>query len=341
MLHCAPMMHCTLFVPDLLPAALREWPEPRPHAPRLAALLARGDATTTSTGDTEAWLCAEFGVARQNDWPVAPLTLTIDGGEPADHYWLRCDPVHLLMRQHRMVLSPAAGLPTADESEALIASLNAHFGGDGLLFVAGGAGRWYVRSEAHHNLTTHTLSQALNRDIDALMPAGADSRFWRRLFNEAQMLLHTHPVNAARESRGQHAFNSLWLWGGGTIAGSATTRHTQLWADDALARALAARANIPCAALPENGGELFTAGGNMLAVITALRDNTPDLPAWCAAVEQFEQQWLLPCHAALQKGRLHGLTLVTTGTEHGKQFDLTRRHLWRWWRRARPLDDHG
>lgn len=334
------MMHCTLFVPDLLPAALREWPEPRPHAPRLAALLARSDATTICNGDSEAWLCTQFGVPRQHDWPVAPLTLAVDGGQPADGYWLRCDPVHLLMRQHRMVLSAAAGEPTADESRALIEALNAHFGADGLCFVAGAAGRCYVRSNSHHQLVTHALSQAMNRDIDTLMPAGADSRFWRRLFNEAQMLLHTHPVNAARESRGQPPFNSLWLWGGGSAPAACTPRHTRLWADDVLARALGARANIACHPLPEDAGAMFAAGGDALAVINRLRDNTPDLPAWCAAVEQFEQQWVLPCHAALQNGRLQKLTLVTTGAEHGKQFELTRRHLWRWWRRTPALDHH-
>ena len=33
----------------------------------------------------------------------------------------------------------------------------------------------------------------------------------RRLQSEVQMLLHTHPLNAAREDRGDLTVNSFWL----------------------------------------------------------------------------------------------------------------------------------
>ena len=229
-------MHCTLLVPDLLPSALHDAPQPR--VPRLAALLARGTAGELTNGGMEAWLCASFGVPRQYDWPVAALTLAADGGEPADDYWLRCDPVHFYLRQNRMHVSNAAGAPDDAESQALIAALNAHFAGDGLLFRAGAAGRWYVRSKAHIELTTHALPESLDREIDSCMPAGADSGHWRRVLNEIQMLLHAHPVNAQREARGLPAFNSVWLWGGGRAPRVGAAPFTRVWADDALARRL-------------------------------------------------------------------------------------------------------
>ena len=43
----------------------------------------------------EGWLCQAFEVDRQRDWPIAPLTLCVDGGEPDLAYWLRADPVHI------------------------------------------------------------------------------------------------------------------------------------------------------------------------------------------------------------------------------------------------------
>jgi hypothetical protein len=334
------MTHCTFLVPDLLPAALRGSPARGLHAPRLAVLLARGDATALPAGDTDDWLCEAFGVARRNDRPVAVLTLAGDGGEPGNACWLRCDPVHLYMRQNGMILSDAAGTPTAEESQTLVNSLNAHFVDDGLLFFAGNAGRWYVRSETHSDLTTQPLTAALNRDIDSLMPTGADSRYWRRILNEAQMLLHAHPLNAEREARGLPAFNSVWLWGGGTMPATVSTNYSQLWADEALARALALRSGIQASPLPDSADAVFAAGGNALVVVTALRDNTPDLESWQQALEKFEQQWMAPCHAALKSGRMQRLTLLTPGTPQGKRFDISAAHLWRWWRHVKSIAAH-
>ncbi len=341
MLHCTAMTHCTLLVPDLLPPALRESPALRLTAPRLAALLARGDATALPANDTDTWLCTAFGVARRNDWPVAALTLAGDGGDPGNAYWLRCDPVHLYMRQNRMYLSDATGAPTREESQTLVGALNAHFHEDGLLFFAGHAGRWYVRSEMHTDLTTRPLSAALNRDIDSAMPTGPDSRHWRRILNEIQMLLHAHPLNAEREARGLPAFNSLWLWGGGTLPATGGTGYSQLWADEPLARALAMKAAVPASPLPDHADAVVSAGGNALVVITALRDHTPDLESWQQAVEKFEQQWMAPCHAALKARRIETLTLLILGTPQGKQFDITAAHLWRWWRRVKSITAHA
>jgi hypothetical protein len=47
---------------------------------------------------------------------------------------------------------------------------------------------------------------------------------WRHAINEAQMVLHAHPVNQARQAAGQPVVNSLWPWGGGRLP-AATHRH--------------------------------------------------------------------------------------------------------------------
>lgn len=335
------MMHCTLLVPDLLPAALRDAPDARPHAPRLAGLLARGNAGAPLAGSMESWLCAAFGVPRQHDWPVAPLTLAGDGGDASRGYWLRCDPVHFYLRQTSLYLSSAAGAPSAAESQGLVAALNAHFHNDGLLFYAGADGRWYVRTETHTDLTTRPLSAALERDIDTVMPTGADSRYWRSILNEVQMLLHAHPLNAARETRGLPVFNSIWLWGGGSLSAagalSTETRYDRVWADEPLARALAAHAKVSAAPLPHTADAVLAAGGNALVVINALRDAAGDLQSWQKTVEIMEQHWIAPCYAALKNRRVALLTLVVTDALHYRRIDITPANLWRWWRSTKSL----
>ncbi|MDP3678685.1 MAG: hypothetical protein Q8R23_06310, partial [Methylotenera sp.] len=57
------------------------------------------------------------------------------------------------------------------------------------------------------------------------MPQGDMSAKWRAYLNEAQMLLFSHPANAARELAGAPVINSLWLSGGGMIPLRATPQH--------------------------------------------------------------------------------------------------------------------
>src|SRR5512141_1007292 len=106
MVHCPANMHCTLLVPDLLlPPEPNGTPYRDLHLPALTRLLARGRCTTLGAPGMEAWLCGAFGVERQHDWPVAPLTLAADGGDPGDAYWLRCDPVHLRTQRSQLLLT--------------------------------------------------------------------------------------------------------------------------------------------------------------------------------------------------------------------------------------------
>src|SRR3546814_5998711 len=50
--------------------------------------------------------------------------------------------------------------------------------------------------------------------IHDLLPAGNDGRRWRAVLNEAQIVLHNHPVNAERVRSGRMPVNSLWFHGG-------------------------------------------------------------------------------------------------------------------------------
>jgi len=55
----------------------------------------------------------------------------------------------------------------------------------------------------------------IGRNVDAWLPRQPEAKRLRRLQNEVQMLLHRHPVNAAREAAGALAVNSFWLSGCG------------------------------------------------------------------------------------------------------------------------------
>ncbi len=154
-------------------------------------------------------------------------------------------------------------------------ALNRHFGADGIEFCAPAPSRWHLRARARTpTLVTEPLAHALlNRSIKHHLPQGADALAWHRVTNEAQMILHTHPVNAAREARGELVANSVWLWGGGTLpARCIRPPYTSAWGGGHLTRALAVAAGIAHHDLPATGVQWLaaTSGADHLVVIDQL-----------------------------------------------------------------------
>lgn len=107
------------------------------------------------------------------------------------------------------------------------------------------ADHWHVRLPTEAPLPNFaTPEQALGEDLFEHLPQGADGRRWRVLINEVQVLLHQHPLNAERRTRGLPPINSLWLWGGGRLPAVVRTTLAGVIGDDVLLGALAKRACI-------------------------------------------------------------------------------------------------
>src|SRR5262249_25463081 len=172
---------------------------------------------TQRTASHDAWLFERFGARRQRDWPVAPFTLLADGGTPEGHFWMRADPVHLSVGAGSLGLADAELEISSPEAEALTGSLNQHFSGV-LAFNPLRPHRCNVSLPETPAVDTTPPSVVLGGAIANALPSGAGAMRLRALMNEAQVLLHQHPVNTEREARGTLAVNSVWFWGGGTLA---------------------------------------------------------------------------------------------------------------------------
>ncbi len=97
---------------------------------------------------------------------------------------------------------------TDDESLALLAAMQPYFAEDGLTLHFERADRWLVSGAPLEGLHTASLERVIGRNLAPWLPA---SPLLKRLQNEMQMLLYTHPVNDQRLSRGQSAVNSFWV----------------------------------------------------------------------------------------------------------------------------------
>jgi hypothetical protein len=340
-------MHCTLLSPHLWWSRDAAQDAYRDLAlPELQTLIARARYHGFPAIGWEAWLCQAFEVERQRDWPVAPLTLTVDGGDPEDAYWLRADPVHLRPHRDQLLLADSNAFPLSPtEADALTGALNAHFEAEGLRFSAPRPDRWYLRLAADPEIATYPLDDVAGSLIDPCLPTGPNALRWHRIVNEAQMLLHAHAVNEAREERGDLTINGVWLWGGGRRATVPGRHFSALTSDDALAVALAANADIPVTPPAAHGESWLQAvavhgsAARSLLVLTQLTGaaRCGDLAAWRDALEELDRCWIAPLLAALKAGTMRQLVLVAPGRSGCQRFELNRAALFRFWRARRSL----
>lgn len=336
-------MHCHVLVPGF------GWPPDEVsglcqglETPALDTLIARGRRNRSPAIAPERWLLARFGVARQHDWPAAPFRLLADGGSAGSQVWICADPVHLRLEQNRLVLADCTQFHVApDEAAALVASINSHFG-DSLAIHAPQPERWYARLASCPEVETTPVGAVRGGFIERGLPLGRDAMRWQALSNELQMLLHDHPVNAAREARGDLPVNSLWLWGTGTRTPPGARPFQFVTADDALARGLALASGAQAGSLPGGAGAWFLAtgkAGTALTVLDALAvpADYGQAQAWREVLAGLERKWFSPLLEALRAKRIGMLTLHLLGREHALEVEVTGADLRRFWRRRRQL----
>lgn len=328
-------MQLTLLIPDLLPAQGTEHIA-RGQAPLLRRLLARGNTHFFPAIAAEHWLCQAFEVEQRQDWPAAPLTALLDGLPAESGHWLRADPIHLQLHRDRMaVLAPPALELTQDEAAALCQTLNSHFAGEGLRIEAARPLRWYIAGAEAPGLLLPPPSQVAGRAL----PREALPAPWHRRLTEIQMLLHEHPVNLARESRGAPPVNSLLLWGHGQRLAVPGRHYSHVWSSDALAVALAVQSGVECADTPASVSAWLatghtTPGSHHLVQLddTHLGARYGGPEGWISALERLERDWFAPLWSLLG-GRLKMIDLVTPGDDCCLRIDITAAHKLRFWRR--------
>jgi len=323
-------------IPHLFPAKqLLQAAAPDLRLPALQTLMARGTRQPCPAEGVEAALCVALGIERQQDWPLAPITLMADGGESGDAYWLRADPVHLRVMRDRIVLADGEALALSrEEADALAGTIGQHFGGD-LSPLPLHPRRWYLRFPVAPSLVTTPLSVAVGRDIDPLLPQGGDAMRFRTQLNELQMLLHEHPVNQAREARGDLPVNSLWLWGGGHLP-AIRTHSMPIYARDAEAQMLGGFCGARVHALPTqlDAQWLETDGVILLDGLTR-SGQVGDACGWREALRDLERDWFVPLLGRLRTLGPHDLRLLDP--VNGKALRLQARDAWKFWRRPHRL----
>lgn len=217
--------------------------------PNLRSWLAQAQSVGEHTDEPcEPWL-ATLSAPHERAWAQAVGWPVVDGGVPWAAQAARAqgllpqDPsasstaagwafvtlCNWQVSNGQVILGDPAQLPIDAATDAtLFTDMQRFFAEDGITLYPYQLGQWLAKSSHFVDLPTASLDRVIGRNIDPWLvgshratPLSASAQVLRRLQNEMQMLLYTHPVNEGRRL----TLNSFWLHGTGALPQSHAVSH--------------------------------------------------------------------------------------------------------------------
>ncbi len=165
--------------------------------------LARGTAMQWLKGD--------------GTWPWAAWAAH-EAGLDSHQGWAFFHPCHWAVSNGQVRLA-SAGPISKKESADILESMQSFFLEDGIAFHVLKPNLWLAQSDIFLDLPTASFDRVISLSVEDWLVGSRDTtqsasvRLIRRLQNEMQMLLYTHPVNNHRHP----SINSFWLSGTGRL----------------------------------------------------------------------------------------------------------------------------
>jgi hypothetical protein len=170
-------------------------------------------------------LAQALGLPATDPIPWAAWHAANSGLDAGDATWAFITPCHWQVGQSQVTLfDPQQLALQEDESRALLAAMQPYFAEDGITLMFDSPGRWLARGELFRGLTAVSLERVVGRNVAPWLPA---SPVLRRLQNEMQMLLYTHPLHDTRTACRALPVNSFWISGSGALDAAPPAPATQ------------------------------------------------------------------------------------------------------------------
>ena len=298
-----------------------------PEVPGLRRWLKGTRMATGPAGDASTAVAQLFGCTADQLPAGAVSYLGATESRPAGEV-LRADPVFFRVETDHLLLFDAGTLDlSAQEAAALVARFNEFYESEGWRLEAPRPDQWFLCGFGGSVRTT-PVDQVQARNVGPFMPEGEAGAALRALMNEVQMLFFEHPVNAAREQRGQPAVSGIWPWGeGAALPEQLPSVWDGVWAQDSLIRGAAYLSQTPVSAPPASwreGIDAWNRPGRYLVVIdtAAAPARQGDVGGWMAALEELERHWFAPMARQRRAD-------VTVFTGDGRALVSARRWPWR------------
>lgn len=289
-------------------------------SPEFMRWLARGDRLP-GTGDARTAVLRKLFHFAGDSVPAAALRHLCHGNDAATGAWLCADPAWVRSEATgaRLMAWPLDDV-SAGEADALAASLRPLFGDAGVPLSIDTPSAWCLHlPQAAPRAEFRAPADALGVDLVECLPSGDAGRSWRRLFNEAQIVLHAHPVNAARIAAGKRPVNALWFWGTGVLPGAVETALQIVASVDDAVRGLAKMGGaVRVEPLPDALESVRRPGAALLDL--DIPGHAEDAAGWLAHF----RRWL----------RERRFDAIAVTFADGERFRIRRAHRLRFWRKV-------
>lgn len=357
MAHISLVLPFALPVPEFAPDLIRAL-----DAPALAALLSRSSSQmfrplegSARVLPHELWIARSLGLANGTAPGFATSSMRGYGLDPGDGTWFIVNPAHIQIAHSHLMMGDTRRLDLReDEARGLFDSALACCEEAGHALLYGAPDTWFLRADTWDGIQTASPDAAVGMNLTDWVPAGAQARAFRKLQNEVQVSWYTHPVNAAREARGQAPINSIWPWGASSVAAEHALKLVARAAGKLAPQPAVATYAAPgwltaladqrldsldgIGALIADGdggadkGRLLVCGNAAAAAIAA------DWHAWLQEMHTLEQTLFAPLLAALKQGRIKALRLVLSHRDGHLETTTTPMAQRKFWRR--PTLEH-
>ncbi len=286
----------------------------------LKKLISRGAkiALQTDSFESAAFSMFNFQESGSQGLPVAAVSYYGITDQRPEGWCLRIDPAHLQPRLTKLYL--IAGKPlavTQDEANSLIAVIQGLYHEHGWRVYALDSDQWYLVVPDDPGVITIPIARAIGKDVDALLPTGANKSLWHAQMNEIQMAFHASPVNTIREAEARYTINTIWPWGSGELPDLTEPVWRRVWSDEPLTRGLAKLSNSRLNSAPKDAGGIIddlSFGSNLLVLgdtWSVFDRSEPDYA--CALLRNLEERWWHPLWTALKARALNSLTITDFG----------------------------
>ncbi len=309
------------------------------RSPVLKKLISRGEKVALPTDSFESLAFTTFDCQQSdvNGLPVAAVSYYgITGQRPAG-WCLRVDPAHLEPRLTKLYL--VAGKPLAvneDEANSLIGIIHELYQEHGWRVYALDSDQWYLVVPGDPDVDTTPITRAAGKDVDALLPTGANASLWHAWMNEIQMAFHASPVNTIRDAEARFTINTIWPWGSGALPDSTVRIWDRVWSDEPLTRGLARLSNSTLDSAPKDAAGIIddlSPGSNLLVLGDSWSVIDRSEPEHARAqLRSLENRWWRPLWNALNARVLDSLTITDFGLGAVTVQDRDARNWPRWMR---------
>jgi len=285
-----------------------------------------------------------FDLSIDEDFPSAALCMLADGSYDASMSYMHADPVHLRADLDHAVLASSVDLDISEqESELLCDALNQHFNQDGLTFFRASKDQWFVSAKNKIRMKTTSLADATGRNVNFILPQGEDSRHWKKVLTEAQMLLHSHDINSIRENSAQQSINSLWFHGSGELPEYGNAKIASVCSDNHMLKGLAAYIKSEHLEIPGSADSyikhLLSNRTHAFSVlhISDLEHliNYTDVSIWLDGLTTTLQQWIYPLIKLANNNKIE----IVLYPCNGKKYQLSKYDGLKFWHKG-TLDQH-